>query len=191
MTFPKYPLRVYSIIDGIERELHYNVCLDALVPIEESGLHYNTSKFEPKEKLKMSTMNYSTAILLTDDNVRAITATYEEHSGAAKTMFKTLDASIKVGDYIVVPTTTRHKMTVVKVAEVDVEIDYDDPTIVEWVVDKVDKATYDAVVAQEQAKMGTIKQIVANKKREQLKAVLFADSADKLKALPAMTVVNE
>lgn len=71
-------------------------------------------------------MNYSTAIFLINPKVRAIAAIYEPDTDSRKaprTVFKTFDQSIGVNDYILVPTETRHKMTVNKVVEVDVEPD--------------------------------------------------------------------
>lgn len=38
-------------------------------------------------------MNYSTAVFLINDKVRAVYGTYEAGERAAKTMFKTFDAS--------------------------------------------------------------------------------------------------
>ncbi len=77
-------------------------------------------------------MNYSTAIFLINPKVRAIAAVYEpdtDNRKAPRTIFKTFDSTIEVGDYILVPTDTRHKMTVNKVVEVDVEPDLESSAI--------------------------------------------------------------
>ena len=60
-------------------------------------------------------MNYSTAIFLISDEVRAINVTYERDGDAKRTLFKTFSKTIKIDDYVVVETNTRHHMTVCKV----------------------------------------------------------------------------
>lgn len=94
-------------------------------------------------------MNYSTAVMLINPNIRAIKAIYEPDSvdlagkvvrAGQRYIFKTLDPSIIKGDLIVVPTTTRHGFTVVKVEEVDVEIDFEASIELKWIVDKVSVA---------------------------------------------------
>lgn len=65
-------------------------------------------------------MDNSRIVFLINDQVRAVKAKYED-SGAAE-MFKTFDATIQVGDLAVVQSTTRHMMTVVKVTEIDVDV---------------------------------------------------------------------
>lgn len=128
-------------------------------------------------------MNYSTAVFLINKNLRAILATYEVGEGAARTMFKTLDPTIKVGDYVIVPTETRHKMTVCKVTDVDVNVDFDAPTPVAWVIGKVDRDGHETILKQEQHAIEAIKSAEYRKRRENLHAALVAD-ADALKALP-------
>lgn len=94
-------------------------------------------------------MNYTTAVMLINEEIRAISCSYEkesepaaEHQIKARTVFKTLDATIKKGDYLVVPTDTRHKMTVVRVEEVDVDVDFENDVPVNWAVGKVDMKTF-------------------------------------------------
>lgn len=74
-------------------------------------------------------MNYSTAVMLFNPEIRAISVSYEkDEKGAGKKPFytyKTLDKTIEKGDLVVVPTDTRHEFTVVRVEEVDVEVDYE------------------------------------------------------------------
>ena len=83
-------------------------------------------------------MNHSTAIFLINNDVRAIAVTYEKIDLAKDTtkmmkyqaaylsggrlpdgavVFKTMDTAIKVDDFVIVPTDTRHGMTVCKVVE--------------------------------------------------------------------------
>lgn len=134
-------------------------------------------------------MNYTTAIFLINKNVRAVMCNYEPDAEHKTTMFKTLDPAIKVGDLVIVPTKTRHGMTVSKVVEADVDVDFDSAATVCWLVCKVDQASYDATLAQEDSAITIIKSAERTKKRNELAAALLADSKDALKALP-ITVMN-
>jgi hypothetical protein len=129
-------------------------------------------------------MNYSTVVLLINKNVRAIMATYESGDTALRTMFKTLDPDIKDGDLCIVPTDTRHKFTVVKVIETDVDVDFDNGTQIAWVVGKVDQDAYKTTLEQEGVAITKIKSAEQRKKRDDLRASLLADSAADIQALP-------
>lgn len=132
-------------------------------------------------------MNYSTAIFLISDSVRAVEATYEadtEKTTAPRTVFKTLNSDIKVGDYVVVPTNTRHNMTVCKVAAVDIEIDLETTEEIAWIIGTVDRADFEDLKRQEDEAIAKIKSAEKRRKREQLRRDLLADAEDDLKALP-------
>jgi len=129
-------------------------------------------------------MNYSTAVFLINKHARAIVATYEADDKATRTTFKTLDPSIKEGDYVIVETDTRHKMTVCKVVETDVDFDFDTPAKMSWVIGKVDRAVFDLTLQQEQSAIAAIKSAELRKKREDLKKSMFADHMESIKALP-------
>lgn len=137
-------------------------------------------------------MNYSTAIFLVNDTVRAVLVTYETDAPngpptAPREMFKTLDHSIRVDDLVIVPTTTRHMMTVCKVVEVDVEVDFDNPKKVDWIVDKIDRDDFADILAKEETAVQAIKSAEARKKREELAKNLLADmdseAASRLRAM--------
>lgn len=134
-------------------------------------------------------MNYSTAVFLINKNVRAVLATYEAEDTAKRTVFKTLDETLTVGDYVVVPTDTRHKMTVCKIVETDVDVDFDAPAQVLWIIGKIDRAGYDGVLAQEAKAITAIKSAELRKKRDDLRSTMFADHIETLKALP-IAVLN-
>lgn len=139
-------------------------------------------------------MNYSTAVFLINPSTRAITATYEAEENASATTFKTLDASIKKDDLIIVPTKTRHKFTVCKVKSVDVDIDFDSSEIIEWVVGRVLTSDHDRLLAMESDAVAKIKSAEVRKKRETLAANLLADAGsfgDDLKALPLANTTAE
>lgn len=138
----------------------------------------------PIIKEKETKMNNTTVVFLINDKVRAIHATYEADEHAVKTLFKTLDKDISVGDYIIVPTATRHKMTVCKVVAVDIEVDYDSSTLVDWVIGKVDRSAHEQTVAQEAVAIQTIRAAEVNKKRDDLRKALIANNEATIKALP-------
>ncbi len=98
-------------------------------------------------------MNYSTAVMLINPNIRAIKTIYEPETerGCAQTryIFKTLDPSIKEGDYVVVPTDTRHEMTVVLVVEVDAEVDFESAIEIKWVINRVSTEESENVLSEE------------------------------------------
>lgn len=134
-------------------------------------------------------MNYTTAVFLINKNVRAVVATYEAEDTAKRTVFKTLDQTLKVGDFAIVPTDTRHKMTVVKIVETDVDIDFDSTTPVAWIMGKIDRTEYDLTLAQEQEAIQVIKSAELRQKRDNLRKAMFADHVETLKALP-IAVIN-
>jgi len=123
----------------------------------------------------MNHTNQSTAVFLINDKTRAILATYEEGDNAPRTMFKTFDQSIDVDDMIIVPTGTRHRMTVCKVVEVDVDVDFNSSVTVEWVIGTVDTTEYQEVVRREKDALKTIRSAEVRREREKLKEALLAD----------------
>lgn len=162
--------------------------------IEYYPIRVSTIPFTGKEIIQIKpkrkqTMNYSTAVFLINKDVRAILTVYDDFTTEAEgkrkaVMHKTLDAGIKAGDYVIVPTHTRHKMTVVKVLATDVDVDFDSDNNVEWVIGKVDKAAYDGIVAQEQQATVAIRSAEAQSKREELKQKLLKLDEAQIKALP-------
>lgn len=134
-------------------------------------------------------MNYTTAVFLINKNVRAVMCNYEPDAPDRKVMFKTLDISVREGDLVIVPTKTRHGMTVSKVVETDVDVDFDSSAPVAWIVCKVDQAAYEATLAQEGDAIAVITSAEKTKKRNELAAALLVDSKDALNALP-ITVMN-
>lgn len=127
-------------------------------------------------------MNYSKAVFLINNKVRAVRGTYETSGAVAD--FKTLDPSIAKDDLVVVPTGTRHGFTVFKITEVDIDLDMDSPTKIEWVVCKVDQEAYKTLLSQEETAITKIKSAEMRKKREDLASALFKDSMEEMKALP-------
>ena len=136
-------------------------------------------------------MNYSRAIFLISDEVRAVNVTYEDDEDAPHTMFKTLDPNIAVDDYVVVPTNTRHRMTVCKVAETDVEPDLEASSDLQWIIGIVNRADFEDIKRQETEAITKIKSAEKRRKREELRKALLADAEDDIKALPIYTASDE
>lgn len=122
-------------------------------------------------------MNYSTSVFLINPKVRAIVCIYEPDTDTKKsvrTTFKTLDQAIDVNDYVIVPTDTRHKMTVNKVVEVDVEPDLESNANMSWVVGLVDRSAYERVLAEEGRAIKLMKDAEKTHKREELRGKLMS-----------------
>ena len=132
-------------------------------------------------------MNYSTAIFLINEKARAILCEYEpgeEPSSRLKGYtFKTLNPNVKVDDLVIVETGTRQGMTVVKVIETDVDIDFDSDIQYKWIVGIVNTEAHKALREQEQTAISAIKKAKISKKRKDLKTDLMADHEDSLKTL--------
>lgn len=125
--------------------------------------------------------NYSTAAFLVNPNVRAIMCSYtpdKNDKSCTPRMFKTFDQDIAVGDYVVVPTDSRHKMTVCRVEEVDVQPDLDSPAKVDFVYGVVDTRDYDKAVSAENDMISTIKKNKEIERRKALAASLMSNQEE-------------
>lgn len=141
-------------------------------------------------------MNYSTAIFLISDDVRAVKATYEkwkdhEEDKKHSYIFKTLEQGLKVGDYVVVETDTRHGMTICKISEIDVEPDYDSSYDLKWVVAKVNKEAHDKLLEQEKTAIERVKKAEKTRKRKELRANMMEDAEEDIKKLELYTHKEE
>lgn len=126
-------------------------------------------------------MNYSTAILITNDSVRCIKAIYDE--GAPKEMFKTFDKSIEVDSLIIVPSTTRHNYTVCKVVAVDVDDWMNVSREIPWVVAKIDLEQYAKIKEFEDSAIVQFKSAEKLRQRRELKASMEAALAENKDAI--------
>lgn len=128
-------------------------------------------------------MNYSTAIFLINTKARAIMGIYNPEEPNKKTLYKTLDQTIAVDDYVLVQTDTRHKMTVVKVVEIDVDFDLESSAKVSWVLSKVDLTIAENLMKLEADAISQIKKAELRQKRDNLRDALFKDHTETLKTL--------
>lgn len=125
--------------------------------------------------------NPSIAILLVNKQVRAVRCAYEldkdgkEIPGKSE-VFKTLDPALKVDDFVVIPTSTRVNMTVVKVVAVDVEVALESTCKMDWIVaGPISKAQYEATLAKEQQIIDTIVAAEKRHARDELAKKLLAN----------------
>jgi len=132
-------------------------------------------------------MNYTTAVMLINPNIRAIRTTYEKDicdaqgkvvNARPRVIYKTLDTSIKLGDLVIVPTSTRHGTTAVLVDGVDVEVDFESETAIGWIIDKVDATNHTLVLAEEGKWIEQLKASEKRAKREEIKKKMFDMYAD-------------
>lgn len=126
-------------------------------------------------------MKQSLIVFLINDTVRAIKGRYEE--GGVDTIFKTLDPDIKVDDFVVVQSGTRHGMTVVKVVAVDVDVDLESSIDVLWAVQKIDMNAFGVTLAQEAKAISAVQAAEKARKRDELRKSLFANHENTIAAL--------
>lgn len=161
----------------------------------ESYEKFLQSNYQPET----TRMNLSTAVLLMNDKCRVIEATYmpdaegEQRDAdgkprAKRELFKTFDEAIKVGDVLIVPSSTRHKITTVKVTDVDVDWDPDCSTEIKWIIGTVDLAHFEELKALDEKMFKVIKDAEKTDKRNKLREKLTAhmDETQKTELL-AMT----
>jgi FKBP-type peptidyl-prolyl cis-trans isomerase 2 len=122
-------------------------------------------------------MNYSTALFLFNEKLRCVAVAYEPTKESSKTLFKTLDPMIEVGDFVVIPTDSRYNMTVAKVIEVDVDVDFESPIQMQWIIGIVDRKSYEETLTNEGRAIAKMKSAEAHRKREELKKSMFAEHA--------------
>lgn len=121
--------------------------------------------------------------LLDPENVHGVACLYEANRYGSRgeelskpVVFKTLRDDFKVGDYVLVETETRHQVTVVKVEQLDVEIDLESADWLRWIVSgPFDLKERDALLAQEAAILDRIKAAQNRKRTEKLRADLTGD----------------
>ena len=117
-------------------------------------------------------MNYSTAIIILNPNIRVISVTYEpdmDNVKAKRTLYKSFDKTLEKGDLVIVPTDTRHEFTVAQVDEVDVDIDFDDSKKVNWIVERFDTSPYTKLLKQEAEMIKVVKESENRAKREKMR----------------------
>lgn len=143
-------------------------------------------------------MDSSKIVFLINDQVRLIKVSYEphQHSMPGQTppegvtngyLFKTLDTTIQVDDFVVVETGTRHGMTVCKVLEVDLDVDFDDGQPLKWAYHRVDLELIREIREQEAEAIAAAKRAELKRKRNELRAGIFAEHSEMIAGLALAT----
>lgn len=119
-------------------------------------------------------MNYSTAVMLFNSDIKAVRVSYDpndlDKDQKPKTyLFKTLDPDIKTGDFVTIPTDTRHKLTVAKVEDTESEVDFDSTLEIKWIISRVPTEEYAGILADEQQWIAEMKKAQNRKKKEDIK----------------------
>lgn len=126
-------------------------------------------------------MDSSKIVFLINDTVRAISGRYED--GGKTETFKTFDQSIAVDDLVVVQSGTRHGMTVVKVVEIDVDVNYDSTVPMLWVSQRIDGAAFKKILEQEAEAISAVQAAELRRKKAELRKTMFADHEASIAAL--------
>ena len=128
-------------------------------------------------------MNYSSAVMLINANIRAIQTLYQpdttDSTGRVagrqvRTLFKTLDPTIAVGDLVIVPSGTRHGFTTNKVEAVDVDVDFENEIEIKWIVDKINLDGYNTTLVEEKKWIDQCKKAEKRDQAQKLKDKMFA-----------------
>lgn len=162
--------------------------------------------------------NHSASVFLIDDNVRAIGVLFEKAVdfdnsithyaddideeddpvyrkkpkrkvyASKQYVYKTMDPSIKEGDYVVVETNdgTNAALKVARVVNIDADIQFHSSVEYKWIVDKIDMSKYRELIAQELVMIDKLKVIERKSQRAKLKSEVLAfagDEVDKVKFL--------
>jgi len=138
-------------------------------------------------------MDNSKIVFLVNDAARAVRAQYEDGQPPSikSYTFKTLDATLKVGDIAVVQSNTRWGYTTVKITEINVDVDFDSNIEMKWLVAKVDLAAFERIVEMENAAIAVVQSAELRRKKAEHRKTLFADQEAAMDALALARPVGE
>jgi hypothetical protein len=125
--------------------------------------------------------------LLDEVDVRVVAVSYEQNDPKSlNVQFKTMETALQVGDYVVVPTSTRWAMTVCRVEEIDVEPDLN-MTEIHWLRAVVNQSDYNDII------VGETQLIAAANSAEKraLKAKLRAEMTIDQEAMSGLTLLGK
>ena len=138
--------------------------------------------------------NYTNAIFLINSECRAMKGIFEVDAApdkptAKRELFKTFDKLIQVGDLVNVQTGTRHNVSVVKIVDADVPIDFLHATEdTRWIISKVDVSAHQAMIDMETDALAKIKAAELRKQRDDLRKTMMADYVATINELPIASV---
>lgn len=131
--------------------------------------YYNELETTEEESKGTNTMNYTSAVMLFNDNIKAIKVSYDPNEDYRQYIFKTLETDLEVGDLMIVSKESKHGFTVVRVEELDVEVDFDSNTQLKWAV-KFDQSGYNSTLEEEGKWIEAMRKSEKKAKRDQIKA---------------------
>lgn len=116
-------------------------------------------------------MHGSMKVFLLDDAPICVKVNYDPDKTHGQTdyHFKTWEKDIKVDDFVVIPTNTRHGYTVGKVTEVDVEPDLEANYEMKWVVSIINVPAYIAMAEKEKEFISIANRAEREAKKKQLR----------------------
>lgn len=131
-------------------------------------------------------INEKTVLFLVNDSLRAVRVSYDENDRNKDTIKKTFLTDLKVGEFVVVETATRHNATICKVIAVDVEVDVEDPNLdVGWVIERANLDKLDALRKAEKEAVEIIKNAKKKKAKEAMRAMVMESCGEQLLSLTA------
>jgi hypothetical protein len=138
-------------------------------------------------------MNLNTAIFLYDDNVRAVAVEYEaieDNSQRKLAIFKTFDDTLKPGDIVAVPTSTRVGFTACRVVEADHQVDLDTKTPIPWIAGKLNIEAFAKLKDQEQTFLAAMRRVQHDAERKKMREAV-GNMAGMEKAIAALPKASD
>ena len=127
-------------------------------------------------------MHDSNRIFLASDTVRAVKGIFEvdvnNQPTAKREYFKTFNTELKVGDLVNVETSTRHGVSVIKIAEIDVDIDVESNEPTRWILGKVETTEYEKFRTMEGDMVSEMKKAELKAKRDDMREKVMGRHAD-------------
>lgn len=127
-------------------------------------------------------MHDSNRIFLASDTVRAVKGIFETDTNnqptAKREYFKTFNTTLKVGDLVNVETSTRHGVSVIKIVEIDVDIDIESNEPTRWILGRVETAEYEKFKTMEGDMVSEMKKAELKAKRDDMREKVMGRHAD-------------
>lgn len=134
-------------------------------------------------------MRHSNMILVLNDDVRCVSVSYQP--GEKGYTYKTFDHSLKVDDYVAIPTDTRHGFTIGRVTEVDIDFDIESNLELKWIAGKIDKEAYDTILEKEQEMIRAVGAAERRAKRESMRKNLFEAKEEEMQRIAGIFDASE
>jgi phosphoribosyl 1,2-cyclic phosphodiesterase len=134
-------------------------------------------------------MDNSVIVPLINDDCRLMKVAYED--GGSASIMKTLDPTIKVDDLVVVQSGTRWEMTVAKVTEVDIDINFEIQRDVKWIVTRICEKTFDHIKSMEVEAINAVQAAEKKRKKDELRASVMAHHEQQINSLQIANMASD